>query len=171
MRLSKRRTALAVALVWAGTCGTAAAGSGSGLSWGTWDRPRVAEAVAAQARSQGLAAWEARQAAAFEAAVRRAARDAERAVAEARAAQAGSGVATAQGNDSASAEPGTSGASGTSGSGGSGGSSGRDWGAEIAEALATPHPRPESTPEVDPEHQQAVEDSMTEPVKELTFAP
>ncbi|MFC8240950.1 hypothetical protein [Streptomyces chartreusis] len=163
MRASGRRTALLAALVWAGTCGTAVADSGSVLSWSGQEGPRVAVALAAQAEHQELTAWRARQTAAFEVAVRQAVRDAERAVTEARAAAPEEEPAPA-GSDAA-------GVPGNAGSVASGGSSGQDWAAEIEEALDTPHPRPESSPEVDAEHQQAVEDSMTEPVAELTYAP
>lgn len=160
----RARTALTVALVWAAAGGTAVAGTGTGavLPWGGG---RVATAVALQAAAQELAAWEARQDAAYEAAVRKAVSDAEewRAAATAAAATAAGTVSGAGGRppvaqeQEATADHGSAQARGT------------DWGARIEEALETPHPRPESTPGTDPEHQQRVEDAYTDPVKDLTY--
>ncbi|MBN0044236.1 hypothetical protein JS756_08960 [Streptomyces actuosus] len=150
MSAGRRVTALMVAAVWAGTCGTAAAAGGSGADLIRDEGVRGAAAVAEQARVQGLVAWRAEQTAAFEAAVRQAEQEAERALRAARSAASPDSRGT------------TVAASG---------SAGRDWAAEIAEALRTPAPRPKSEPTVDPEHQQFVEDSFTHAVKDLTYSP
>jgi hypothetical protein len=46
--------------------------------------------------------------------------------------------------------------------------SSESWEDRIADVLSTEHPRPATEPTVDPEHQEAVEDSATESRKELT---
>ncbi|MFD1658952.1 hypothetical protein ACFSL4_12220 [Streptomyces caeni] len=157
---SGRRTAAALMLVWAATCGTADAAGSAAATAVSWDQGKAAVAVAAQARAQELAAWEAQRASAYEVAVRRAVLEAELAAARARAERARGGGSATRGTGSSPA-----------GQGAAGGTAGTDWGATIAKELSTPHPRPESTPQVDPEHQQLVEDSFTRPVAEFTGMP
>lgn len=170
----RARTALMVALVWAAASGTAVAGTGTGtgavLPWGGG---RMATAVALQAAAQELAAWEAGQDATYEAAVRKAASDAEkwRAAATAAAAAGASTGSGAGGQSSVAQGQGQSQGQEATADHGSGQAQGTDWGARIKEALETPHPRPESTPGTDPEHQQRVEDAYTDPVKDLTYEP
>ncbi|MGC0375476.1 hypothetical protein [Streptomyces sp. SAI-229] len=167
----RARTALTVALVWSAAGGTAVAGTGTG-ALPPWGGGRVATAVALQAAAQELAAWEAGQDAAYEAAVRKAVSDAEKwraaAVTAAAGASTGSGAvgrsSVSQGRNQDQGREATAG-------GGSAQGQGTDWGARIEEALDTPHPRPESTPGTDPEHRQLVEDSYTDPVKDLTYEP
>lgn len=168
----RARTALSVAFVWAATSGTAVAATGAALPW-DGGRAAAAVAVTRQAAAQELAVWDAQREAAYQEAVREAVSRAR----EWKAAALGAGSATvsapARGQDGtstgAAARDGS--AAGGSAATGSGSGSGSDMAARIRDALDTPHPRPESTPEVDPEHQQAVEDSFTDPVKELTYSP
>ncbi|MFE1589800.1 hypothetical protein ACFW6Q_29450 [Streptomyces sp. NPDC058737] len=166
----RARTALSVAFVWAATSGTAVAATGAALPW-DGGRAAAAVAVTRQAAAQELAVWEARREAAYQEAVREAVSRAR----EWKAAALGAGSATvsepARGQDGASAGVAAGSSTATGSGSGSGPGAGSDTAARIQDALDTPHPRPESTPEVDPEHQQAVEDSFTDPVKDLTYSP
>ncbi|MFC8389524.1 hypothetical protein [Streptomyces sp. NPDC057238] len=175
----RARTALTVALAWVAAGGTAVAGTGTGtgavLPWGGG---RAATAVALQAAAQELAAWEAGQDAAYEAAVRKAVSDAEKWRAAAATAAAGASTGSGAGGQSSAAQAQDQDQDQVQDQGreatadhGSGQAQGTDWGARIKEALETPHPRPESTPGTDPEHQQRVEDAYTDPVKDLTYEP
>ncbi|MER6321157.1 hypothetical protein [Streptomyces coelicoflavus] len=169
----RARTALSVALVWAATGGTAVAATGAALPW-DGGRAASAVAVARQAAAQELAVWDARRDAAYREAVRQAvSRAAEWKAAALHAGSATDSVPAAArgGAPAGEAAPDASAAGGSGAGGGSEPAAGSDMAARIEEALDTPHPRPESTPEVDPEFQQAVEDSFTDPVKELTPSP
>ncbi|AQS68042.1 hypothetical protein [Streptomyces pactum] len=162
-----------MALVWAGMGGTAAAGTGATLPW-DGGRSVTAVAVARQAAAQELAVWDARRAAAYREAVRKAVARAQEWQAAAVRADSGatSAQAEAQGGGAArEATPDVPAVGGSTAGGGSAPSAGSGVGARIGEALETPHPRPESEAGTDPEHRQAVEDSFTDPVKELTYSP
>lgn len=166
----RARTALSVACVWAATSGTAVAATGAALPW-DGGRTAAAVAVTRQAAAQELAVWDARREAAYQEAVREAVSRAR----EWKAAALGAGSATVfepgRGQDGVSAGAAAHDGSAAGGSTATGSGSGSDLAARIQDALDTPHPRPESTPEVDPELQQAVEDSFTDPVGEVTYSP
>jgi hypothetical protein len=62
----------------------------------------------------------------------------------------------------------TAGDGGTAAGSPQAGDAGENWEERLAEVLRTEHPRPETEPTVDPEHEEYVEDSQTESRGELT---